>query len=100
MEDMNREGYKFNKHTQILVGFPNETESDVLDTIDCLIRCDFDHININKFSPRQGTKAYEMEDNVPEPVKVRRCAIFRKLMMMNKKEKLYNAIQYTIKKIL
>lgn len=100
IEDMNNQGYKVNKHTQILVGFPNETEADVLATIDCLIRCDFDHININKFSPRRGTKAYEMEDNVSESEKIRRCDIFRKLMMMSKKEKLYDAICKSVKKIL
>ena len=59
-----------------------------------------DHININKFSPRQGTKAYEMEDNIPESVKVKRCAIFRKIMMMNKKEKLYNAIYESVTEII
>ena len=100
LEDMNQQGYKVNKHTQILVGFPNETDADVLDTIDCLIRCDFDHININKFSPRKGTKAYEMDDNIPESIKIKRCAIFGKLMMMNKKEKLYNAINQSVSKIL
>lgn len=100
MEDMNANGYRVNKHTQILLGFPNETESDFLETLDCLIRCDFDHININKFSPRKGTKAYEMEDNVPEEVKVRRCSIVRRLLMMNKKEKLYNAVSVALKNIL
>ena len=100
MEDMNANGYRVNKHTQILLGFPNETESDFLETLDCLIRCDFDHININKFSPRKGTKAYEMEDNVPEEVKVRRCSIIRKMLMMSKKEKLYNAVSSALKNIL
>lgn len=55
---------------------------------------------IYKFSPRQGTKAYEMKDNIPESIKVKRCSIFRKLMMMNKKEKLYNAINESVSKIL
>ncbi len=96
LEDMNSNGFKVNKHTQILVGFPNETESDVLATLDCLIRCDFDHININKYSPRKGTKSYDMVDNVPETVKVKRCSMFRTLMMMNKKAKLYNAIKDSI----
>ena len=52
----------------------------------------FDHININKFSPRKGTKAFEMEDNVPETVKVNRCQLFRRFMMMRKKEKMYQAV--------
>ena len=92
IEDMNANGYKVSKHTQIVVGFPGETEADVLATIECLMRCDFDHININKFSPRKGTKAFEMEDNVPETVKVNRCQMFRRFMMMRKKEKMYQAV--------
>lgn len=93
MEDMNRERYEVNKHTQILVGFPGETAEDVLDTLNCLIRCDFDHININKYSPRKGTKAFEMIDDVPEAEKVKRCNLFREWMMLQKKGKLYDAIK-------
>ena len=39
-----------------------------------------------------GTKAFEMEDNVPETVKVNRCQLFRRFMMMRKKEKMYQAV--------
>lgn len=92
MEDINNEGFHVNKHTQILVGFPTETEADVLETLYALIRCRFDHININKFSPRRGTPAYDMADDVPEEEKVRRCSMFRKWMMLNKKAMLYDAI--------
>lgn len=96
LEDMNLNSFKVNKHTQILVGFPNETEADVLATIYCLIRCNFDHININKYSPRKGTKSYDMIDNVSEAEKMKRCSMFKTLMMMNKKAKLYNAIKDSI----
>jgi hypothetical protein len=41
-----------------------------------------------------------MEDNVPEEVKVRRCSIIRKMLMMSKKEKLYNAVSSALKNIL
>lgn len=93
MEDINANGYPVSKHTQILVGFPGETDADVLQTLSCLMRCDFDHININKFSRRKGTKAYLMEDNIPEEIKVERCEIFRRWMMQNKKAKLYDSIK-------
>ena len=33
-----------------------------------------------------------MEDNVPETVKVNRCQLFRRFMMMRKKEKMYQAV--------
>lgn len=98
LEDMNANGFKVNKHTQILVGFPNETDADVLATLNCLIRCDFDHININKYSPRKGTKSYEMDDNIPEDIKVRRCSMFRTLMEQNKRAKLYSAVKESILK--
>lgn len=96
MEDININRYKVNKHTQILVGFPGETEADVLATLQCLIRCNFDHININKFSPRRGTKAYDMTDNVPETIKVERCNIFRTWMNLQKQAKMYEAMKQSL----
>lgn len=96
MEDLNKEGYPVNKHTQILVGFPGETESDVFSTLRCLIRCNFDHININKYSPRRGTKAFDMLDSVPEEQKVIRCSMFKEWMMLQKKGKLYDAVKHAV----
>lgn len=93
MEDLRREDCKANKHTQILVGYPGETEGDMWQTLRALIRCDFDHININKFSRRQGTPAYELAETVTEEDKIARCSLIREIMFMDKKAKLYNAIK-------
>lgn len=45
-------------HTQIIIGFPNETNEDFEKTISFLRDCKFDYIRYNVFSPRRITQAY------------------------------------------
>ncbi len=51
--------------TDIIVGFPGETDSDFQKTFDVVKRVGFDSAFIFKYSPREGTKAYLMKDDVP-----------------------------------
>lgn len=96
MEDINENGYEVSKHTQIIVGFPGETADDFMMTLECLNRCQFDHININLFSPRPKTKAWNLVDNVDMQEKKRRANIIRHTMNLNKKAMLYDAIKDVI----
>jgi threonylcarbamoyladenosine tRNA methylthiotransferase MtaB len=48
--------------TDIIVGFPNETEQDFLDTLDLIKQVNFSDIHAFPFSPREGTVAYKMKD--------------------------------------
>ena len=50
--------------TDIIVGFPGETEADFLDSVKMVEHCGFDMAYIFKYSPRPGTPAFEMEDDV------------------------------------
>lgn len=50
--------------TDIIVGFPGETEADFLDTVALFEYCEYDSAYIFKYSPRPGTPAYEMPDDV------------------------------------
>jgi tRNA-2-methylthio-N6-dimethylallyladenosine synthase len=50
--------------TDIIVGFPGETEADFLDTVRMVEYCGFDMAYIFKYSPRPGTPAFEMIDDV------------------------------------
>ncbi|MBV9241252.1 MAG: tRNA (N6-isopentenyl adenosine(37)-C2)-methylthiotransferase MiaB, partial [Acidobacteria bacterium] len=50
--------------TDIIVGFPGETEADFLDTVKLFEYCEYDSAYIFKYSPRPGTPAHEMEDDV------------------------------------
>ncbi len=58
--------------TDIIAGFPTETEEDHKMTLDVLREVRYDGAFMFKYSPREGTKAYRMEDDVPEEVKTRR----------------------------
>ncbi|RAI82762.1 tRNA (N6-isopentenyl adenosine(37)-C2)-methylthiotransferase MiaB [Macrococcoides goetzii] len=50
--------------TDIIVGYPNETEEQFLDTIDLYERVGFEHAYTYLYSPREGTPAAKMKDNV------------------------------------
>jgi tRNA-2-methylthio-N6-dimethylallyladenosine synthase len=55
--------------TDIIVGFPGETEEDFAATLEVFDELAFDMAFIFKYSERAGTKAAEMPDDVPEAVK-------------------------------
>jgi tRNA-2-methylthio-N6-dimethylallyladenosine synthase len=58
--------------TDILVGFPGETEQDFRDTMDLLETVRFHGVFSFRYSVRPGTAAAKLPDNVPEAVKISR----------------------------
>jgi len=55
--------------TDVIVGFPGETEDDFLETIGVVEEVGFDGAYTFVYSPRQGTEAAAMDDQVPEEIK-------------------------------
>ena len=55
--------------TDIIVGFPGETEEDFQDTLDLVRACRFDSAFSFIYSKRHGTPAAEMEDQIPDEIK-------------------------------
>ena len=55
--------------TDIIVGFPGETDDDFEDTIDVMNKVNFDSAYTFKYSPRKGTKATEYDDQIEENIK-------------------------------
>ena len=47
--------------SDVIVGFPGETEDDFLDTLEVLMTSEFDSIFMFQFSPRPCTRAYDMK---------------------------------------
>ncbi len=58
--------------TDLIVGFPTETEEEFLETVKLLDVIQYDNIYAFAYSPRPGTRAAKMEDDVPDEVKNRR----------------------------
>ena len=58
--------------TDIITGFPTEAVEDHIQTIDVMQKVRYDGAYMFKYSPREGTKAYEMNDDVPDEIKTKR----------------------------
>jgi len=58
--------------TDIITGFPTETTEDHLKTIDVIQQVRYDGAYMFKYSPREGTKAFVMNDDVAEETKSKR----------------------------
>ena len=65
--------------TDVIVGFPGETEEEFAQTRAFLERVHFYEMHVFKYSRRAGTRAAVMPDQVPEPVKTRRSDELLKL---------------------
>lgn len=65
--------------TDIIVGFPGETEEDFLDTLDVVNKVRFEQIFMFIYSVRKGTKAEKMPDHIPDEVKSERFARLKTL---------------------
>jgi len=61
--------------TDIIVGFPGETEADFAETLKLLEEVEYDSLFSFKYSPRPNTAALAMEDKIPEEEKTRRLTI-------------------------
>ena len=72
--------------SDIIVGFPNETEEDFNDTLDVVNNCKYDSAFTFIFSPRIGTPASKMEDNVSLDTKNQRLYKLNELVNRYSKE--------------
>ncbi|MTT32892.1 tRNA (N6-isopentenyl adenosine(37)-C2)-methylthiotransferase MiaB [Terrilactibacillus sp. BCM23-1] len=81
--------------TDIIVGFPNETDEQFEDTMSLVKECEFDGAYTFIYSPRAGTPAAKMEDNIPMEVKKERLQRLNKLVnefALKKNSQLYGEV--------
>lgn len=70
--------------TDVIVGFPGETENEFNETYEFLKKIKFYQTHIFKYSRREGTKAYNMDNQVSPDIKNDRSEILIKLSEKNK----------------
>jgi tRNA dimethylallyltransferase len=74
--------------TDVIVGFPGETEEQFQNTVKLFKEANYDMAYINKYSPRLGTAAYELKDNVSWEEKKRRWNVLNEIANTPQKNKL------------
>ncbi|MDR0852281.1 MAG: MiaB/RimO family radical SAM methylthiotransferase, partial [Clostridiales Family XIII bacterium] len=61
--------------TDMIVGFPGESEDDFQDSLKAVERAGFSRVHVFKYSKRKNTAAAEMPDQIPETEKTRRAKL-------------------------
>ncbi|MFW5974947.1 MAG: radical SAM protein, partial [Bacteroidota bacterium] len=84
VRDIRKEIPDFNFTTDVIVGFPGESEEDFQKTIDVVQEIGFSHIHTFKYSLREGTRAARMPEHIPDKVKSARSEVIRELTQDNK----------------
>jgi threonylcarbamoyladenosine tRNA methylthiotransferase MtaB len=69
----------------VIVGFPQETDDDFLDTYNFVNELDISYLHVFTYSERANTKAIEMEGVIPVPVRNQRNAMLRTLSEKKKR---------------
>jgi tRNA-2-methylthio-N6-dimethylallyladenosine synthase len=75
--------------SDIIVGFPGESETDFEDTMELVRKCEYDGLYIFKYSKRAGTPAAMLEDVIPEAEKTARFLALEDLQT-SLQSKVYN----------
>ena len=71
--------------TDVIVGFPGETEEEFAETCDFLKKVNFYQTHIFRYSRRRGTVADRLPDQIPEKVKAERSAKLLALDRINRR---------------
>ena len=85
--------------TDIIVGFPGETDDDFIETLNVMDEIKFDSAFNFKYSSRRGTKASEYDDQIPENIKqdrLQRVINLQKIHTLENNEKLVGRFEKVI----
>ena len=86
-------------YTDIIVGFPGETEEDFQQTVDLIKQVEFDGAFIFKYSPRAGTAAAKLEETLTDQEKVARLQYLNEIqdeISLRKNKQLIGEIQQVL----
>jgi tRNA A37 methylthiotransferase MiaB len=79
--------------TQLIAGFPAETEADFQESMNLLDDIDFDYVEVYEFSARPGTVAEKIEPKVPDNIKRQRfLRLYRKAVFNHTLRKVKNIV--------
>ncbi len=84
VETFRKEMPDFNFTTDVIVGFPGESEDDFAETARVVKEAQFSHIHTFRYSRRKGTRADRLEEQIEERIKAERSEIIRQISEENR----------------
>ena len=89
--------------TDVIAGFPGETEEQFMDTFNLMKKIEFDYAFMYKYSPRKGTKAAEFTDQVPEATRLERLQrlieMQREITLQKYQKQIGNVVEVLVENI-
>jgi ribosomal protein S12 methylthiotransferase len=85
--------------TTCIVGFPGETEDDFASLLEFLEEVQFDRVGAFTYSPQEGTRAFDLDDDVPDEVKRDRLERLTELQLAITAERYDRRIGRTVQAI-
>ncbi len=82
--------------TDVMVGFPGETQEDFQQSREFVRACGFARTHIFPYSPRHGTKAAEFPNQIPQEEKLRRAALMEQTAQACEREFLERMVGKTV----
>ncbi|MEI7425807.1 MAG: tRNA (N6-isopentenyl adenosine(37)-C2)-methylthiotransferase MiaB [Candidatus Moraniibacteriota bacterium] len=86
--------------SDIIVGFPGETKKDFLESAEIMQKAQYDLVYFGQFSPRPGTDAWKLKDNILKSEKSRRAKylneILKKTALLNNQNYLEKTLEVLI----
>ena len=95
VDSIRRQYHDFNFTTDMIVGFPGETDEDFRMSLDAVTEMGFSHIHTFKYSVRKSTKAEKMENQISGKVKSERSEHIRRQAEINREKYLQQFIGKT-----
>lgn len=83
--------------TDILIGFPGETEEDVGETLSLMEEVRFSNAFMYHYNPREGTKAFDLPDRIPYEVKTERLQRVIDLQMRHTVERMEESVGKSVR---
>ena len=95
VETFRKEMPDFNFTTDVIVGFPGESEDDFAETARLVKEAQFSHIHTFRYSRRKGTRADRLEEQIEERIKAERSEIIRQISEENRLDYMFSMVGKT-----
>jgi threonylcarbamoyladenosine tRNA methylthiotransferase MtaB len=92
IETFRKEMPNFNFTTDVIVGFPGESDNDFMQTVNLAREARFSHIHTFRYSRRKGTRADRMEHQLEERTKSERSEVIRTISEENRMHYMHSMV--------